>query len=395
MTDDELITTMKNFVDKINKTNVPFVETDTQGILNQLIELYETITDTTLAAGDPRRLFLCTIAYTFAMAFTSINRTGTMNLLRFAENGYLDDIGAAMDTTRIAATPATTTLKITLSAARPSGIVVPAGTRVTADRKIYFSTDSEITIPAGSTEKTVSATALTSGNAGNGYTPGQINIIVDNVQYVASIVNTTTSTGGADTESDDPYRERIHIAPESFSVAGPDGAYEYWAKSTNADIADICVTSPTPGVVQIAALMKNGILPNDTVLQDILTTVSSSDKRPFTDYVKTIVPEVVPYKLDVTYYISTDNATKETEIKSAVESAINDWIVWTKSKMGRDINTTELEYRIRAAGGKRAVVREPGYAVVYRGELLNKEYKPVQVAVCQSSTVTYGGMEDD
>ena len=63
--------------------------------------------------------------------------------------------------------------------------------------------------------------------------------------------------------------------------------------------------------------------------------------------------------------------------------------------MGRDINTTELEYRIRAAGGKRAVVREPGYAVVYRGELLNKEYKPVQVAVCQSSTVTYGGMEDD
>ena len=47
MTEDELITTMKNFVDKINKTNVPFVETDTQGILNQLIDRYETITGTT------------------------------------------------------------------------------------------------------------------------------------------------------------------------------------------------------------------------------------------------------------------------------------------------------------------------------------------------------------
>lgn len=39
--------------------------------------------------------------------------------------------------------------------------------------------------------------------------------------FVQSVTNTTESSGGADTETDDAYRQRIRSAPESFSVAAP------------------------------------------------------------------------------------------------------------------------------------------------------------------------------
>ncbi|KEQ11283.1 hypothetical protein GZ77_26070, partial [Endozoicomonas montiporae] len=37
-------------------------------------------------------------------------------------------------------------------------------------------------------------------------------------------------------ELDDDYRSRIQEAPESLSVAGPDGAYRYFARSAHPDV---------------------------------------------------------------------------------------------------------------------------------------------------------------
>ena len=62
---------------------------------------------------------------------------------------------------------------------------------------------------------------------------GQINTLVDPIAYISSVSNTTASTGGTDTEDDENYRERIQLAPESFSVAGSEGAYIYWARSAH------------------------------------------------------------------------------------------------------------------------------------------------------------------
>ncbi len=56
---------------------------------------------------------------------------------------------------------------------------------------------------------------------------GQINELVDPIPFVSRVENISTSYGGSDIENDDKFRARIQIAPEHFSVAGPEGAYRF------------------------------------------------------------------------------------------------------------------------------------------------------------------------
>ena len=82
-------------------------------------------------------------------------------------------------------------------------------------------------------------TAVAPGAAANGLAAGAIDVLVDQTPYIASVVSTTASAGGADIESDDDFTRRIYNAPFSWSVAGPAGAYEYWARQSRADIDDV------------------------------------------------------------------------------------------------------------------------------------------------------------
>jgi len=57
-----------------------------------------------------------------------------------------------------------------------------------------------------------------------------------------------------DGETDDAFRERIALAPEGWSTAGPRGAYEFHARSAHADIKDVRASNAGAGVVQVAVL---------------------------------------------------------------------------------------------------------------------------------------------
>ncbi|WP_157218711.1 baseplate J/gp47 family protein [Flavisphingomonas formosensis] len=48
-------------------------------------------------------------------------------------------------------------------------------------------------------------------------------------------------------EDDDSFRQRILLSVEALSVAGPEAAYVYHAKSARIDIADASATSPSRG----------------------------------------------------------------------------------------------------------------------------------------------------
>lgn len=116
--------------------------------------------------------------------------------------------------------------------------------------------------------------------------------LVDPLPYVDSVQNATVTAGGADKESDESYRERIHEAPESFSDAGSYGAYTFFAKSANPDIADVFITSPSPGEVKIVPLMTGGEIPEEEVLKDVLEACNDKTVRPLTDQVSVQAPTV-------------------------------------------------------------------------------------------------------
>nr|DAW25791.1 MAG TPA: baseplate assembly protein [Caudoviricetes sp.] len=366
-----------------NLPDITFVDSNKDVVLAELISLYTQITGRSLAQGDPIRLFLNTIAEVIIQQRAWINHTGKQNLLRYATGGNLDHIGVLVGAERLDAAAATTTVKIILSEERAVSTLVLAGTRITAGDNVFFALENNVNILGGETTATGSARCTVTGSVGNGYLPGELKTIVDPVPFVASMVNTTKSEGGADIESDDSYREVIHEAPEKFSCAGPDGAYKYYAKRASALIADVAVTSPTPGKVQIVPLLEGGEIPGNEILNAVLAVCNDRTVRPLTDQVSAVAPTKVEFNITATYYIDRDNEARATTIQQQVTEAVNDYALWQKSKLGRDINPSELIHRIMKAGAKRVVVTAPEYAIV----------SATQVATAKTINVSLGGLE--
>ena len=362
-----------------------FAERSPEIIESNIVKTVEGLLNRKLARADPLRLFLCGVEAIIVQQRELIDQTAKMNLLAYATGDNLDHIGALVGTERIGAAPARTTLNLVLSAARETATSIPQGLRVTAGDGVMFALDTAVIIPKGETSSTGTATCTTIGDIGNGYAPGELNAIVDPQPFLARATNTTTTEGGADRESDEHYRERIHEAPEKFSTAGPALAYEYHAKAASALIADVSVDSPAPGEVDVYPLLKGGALPGEEILALVREKLNDRSIRPLTDKVSVKAPEIIPYNVDVLYYIDRRDATEAAAIQTRAESAVQEFILWQKERLGRDINPTELYYRLRAAGVKRAEIKQPAFTAT------NKK----QFAVAREVKAALGGLEDE
>lgn len=207
--------------------DIDFVNIDEKEVEAEFFALYYTIAKRKepLADGDPVRLFILFMGNVIVLLLNKLNKTGKMNMLKSSEKEYLDGLGALVGTTRLSASAARAVIQIKLSAEREQETIIPQGTRVSPENNIYFATSGDVIIPAGETSAQVTAVCTQTGEIGNGYAIGEINQIVDPIAYVASMVNISVSGGGSDREEDDPLKERIFEAPESYSCAGPEGAY--------------------------------------------------------------------------------------------------------------------------------------------------------------------------
>ena len=265
---------------------IEFVSTDINELETDCINTVETLLERKLARASPLRIFILGLVSIIAQQRELINFAANQNLLAFSSGQYLEKLGDFYGIERLPATKATTTVEVELSAARQQPTIITAGTRITADGKIFFALDEDVIFAAGETIKTCAATCLTEGESGNNYSPGEICKIVDPQSFLKSIVNITTSELGADIESDDSLRNRIQLAPESFSVAGSRGAYEFWAKSTSALIADVAVDSPNPGEVNVYVLMNDGGIPSTEMIDAVQEKLSADTVRPLTPSVR-------------------------------------------------------------------------------------------------------------
>ena len=84
--------------------------------------------------------------------------------------------------------------------------------------------------------------------------------------------------------------------------------------------------------------MSGGTLPSDEVIAAVLAAVSADDVRPDTDYVQVLKPSATSYSVNVQYWIDDKDSAMSDSIQSAVNKAVNDFVTWEKSKLGRDIN---------------------------------------------------------
>lgn len=99
------------------------------------------------------------------------------------------------------------------------------------------------------------------------------------------------ATARQDGEDDERFRRRIQLAPEAFSVAGPEGAYQYHALTVAPWARDVSAVSRRPGVVRVTVL-KEGPDPAPTLTEreDIRLRLKSDAIRPLTDVVEVLAP---------------------------------------------------------------------------------------------------------
>ncbi|RXZ84576.1 baseplate J/gp47 family protein [Paenibacillaceae bacterium] len=369
--------------------DIQFVDVDPEKIKTEIITVYEAVSGRKLFPGDPVRLFLMTIADLIIQQRVLIDHSAKRNLLRYAAEDYLDHLGAFVETTRLAATAAVTTQRFRLSAVLPSAAPIPAGTRVSAGNEVFFATAAYAEIPPGALTSDIPVTCMEPGTIGNGYMPGQLSTLVDPLPYIAAVENLTQTSGGTNMEADDPYRERIHTSPERFSVAGPAGAYEYWARTAHPGIMDVRVYSPAPAEVAVLVLMGGGELPTQDILDAVSGVLNDRTIRPLTDRVTVAAPTVVPYTVNLQYWIDSENASEASTIQSSINQAVQAYVSWQKARIGRNIIPSELTRRIMNAGARRVEMTTPSYTVL----------DDTQIAIVTNPEtdiiVTYGGIEDD
>jgi phage-related baseplate assembly protein len=409
-------------------SDLQFSETDARKIQDRLQRVYEEVRRAAgepgyrLAPADPERLVQLAEAAALTQIATDIDKTGKGNLLFFADEETIEHIGLLYGDRgkRLPASRALTTIRYTLSTPRTVRTIIPKGYRTTPDNKVFFATKNAVEIPAGELHGDVEAECTIAGTAGMGFEPGDINNMVDVLPFVASAENITPTSGGADIEDIEAYRARLQLLPESFSVAGPDGAYEFWARTANPGIADAKVWMPEldlssfaeflepwgitdaagfysalgdyyresgtgPGNVNVTILMQGGELPSEEILGQVKETLSESTRRPLTDYVHVVEPETKEFSVAVRYWIETERATEAASIIDAVDKAVDQYIAWQKSRLGLDIVPDILHKFIMDCGVKRLEIMEPGFQILASNEVAQ---------FGGSKIVTYEGFED-
>lgn len=345
----------------------------------------ETGEELTLGLADPNKLVLYAAALQIYQGMQYIDNAGKQSFLKYSYSGFLENLGALKGIQRNPGNPATAIERFTVSAVQNNAISIPMGTRVTAGDNVYFYTVEDAEIPAGAEYIDIQVECTEAGTGANGYEAGKINILVDSINYIGSVANTTKSEGGAEEESDEQLADRIYLAPSSYSTAGPDDAYEYWVKTCNSGITDAKVQSPSDGVVEIRFIMQDGTIPGEATLQEVATFLQNEKIRPLTDKVEVKAPVAQNYAINLTYYIAESDKNQASAIQQNVNSAVDAYKMWQCEKIGRDINPSYLMRLIMNAGAKRAVIASPEFAVV----------SAENIALCTTVTVTYGGVESD
>jgi phage-related baseplate assembly protein len=184
-------------------------------------------------------------------------------------------------------------------------------------------------------------------------------------------------------ESDDDLRQRIVLAPEGFSVAGPELAYVFHAKSASADVLDASATSPEPGEVLVSVLSREGA---GTAAADLIATVEAvvTDRsiRPLGDLVTVQSAQIVEFAIAATIYTF---AGPDSSLVVASARAQLEAFLARHRRLGRDIPVSGVIAGLTVEGVQRVVVTAPIADVICNA---------TQAAWCTSIDIGHGGHAD-
>ncbi len=307
--------------------------------------------------SDPANKILEVAAYREMLMRQRVNEAARACMLAFAAGTDLDNLAANFGVERLAAAQATFTATLSLSTALDLPALIQAGfTVISSNGEISASLMTDVTIAAGSTsaqgrfEMIVPAGA--EGNALNlSWTS------VTPLPFVVSVAQIAASAGGSDAESDSAFRLRIPLSLERFSTAGPEGAYEYWARSADERITDVKILSPQPGEVTVVLLSADNHGVADSAMIERVEELLNNEKiRPLDDLLTVQSASAVSYEIEAAIELYKGTATSPVYTEALAQLTAKSVEL---ARIGKDIKRSALIAAAHVEGVKSVTLTKP------------------------------------
>ncbi|CAE6848623.1 hypothetical protein R75465_07052 [Paraburkholderia aspalathi] len=158
-------------------------------------------------------------------------------------------------------------------------------------------------------------------------------------------------------ESDTDLRARTQLAPQSFSVAGPEGAYISHARNADGLVLDASATSPAPCEVVVTVLSRDGDGTAEKPLLDKVTAaLQSDDVRPLTDKVTVQGAQINRYAIraHLVFFAGPDRAVAMAEANKKTAAYAKEM-----HKLGMEITLDGIYAAARQAGVQKVILESP------------------------------------
>lgn len=157
-------------------------------------------------------------------------------------------------------------------------------------------------------------------------------------------------------ESDEAFKQRIQLSPHAFSVAGPELAYVYHARSAHSDVADASAVSPSPSQVMVTVLSASGTGVPSTPVLDAVRAVLTGPVRPLTDEVIVQAVTLVPFGVIARLWVFA--GPDQGLILQAALDNLNAHLAASR-KLGRAVTRTSIIAALHVANVQRVELDEP------------------------------------
>lgn len=194
--------------------------------------------------------------------------------------------------------------------------------------------------------------------------------------------NGTSPPTPAVMETNEDYRYRLSLKPESYSVAGPRDAFKFHALSADGQVKDASVTSPFRGTTEVFVLARTGNgVPSDDLLLTVDAALSQETIRPLSEEVIVSPGSVINYTIEIGLVLFPGAAS---ELAIAAAEASLAAFATEHHKLGRDIIRSAIDAEAHKAGVKEVIIDVPAVNLICADH---------QAPYCTAIVVSVAGVE--
>lgn len=153
-------------------------------------------------------------------------------------------------------------------------------------------------------------------------------------------------------EENDPFRERIQLAYEGLTTAGPRNSYKFHARNASGLVSDASAESPSPACVTVTVLSAEGDgTASPALLAVVAAALDDEDVRPVGDRVTVQGAQILRYRIDAILHMAGAGPEMDASLAEA-NRRLASWIN-PRKRLGVEVARSAVDAQLHVAGVSR------------------------------------------